>query len=151
MTPKEIDARCSVYKSLLAERDDLEQQIAEHRKELAALVTRWGSTPPRAHKSVRVLGDEFQITLSWSSPVTVNPLGALRLQAACMKAGRPGLFKRLLRRRFIYLIAEGAQQVLDAHRRGRAPRSLRALFSRALVHEARTMNLEVEWRKPEAA
>jgi len=147
-TSAQVDELCEFYDELRKERDLADAKLKAAREELHEMVERYGAAPLRATKSKRLMGTKYQATLTWSHSFTVDPLGAARVHAACFRAGRPSLFKRLFTRHFCYLVAEGAEQFLD--RLGEikdAPRTLRALFHRALHIERSPYSLSVEPRE----
>jgi len=116
-------------------RDKLREQIAE-----------FGSTPPRAEKSKRLVGNLYQFTLSTSTKTEVRDAEVERIAELCPES----LFFRLFRKVIKYKLCDGASMVLAGKLPDCAPRNLRQMFARAVVVKEDSPRLKVERISQEA-
>ena len=138
-----VDALASNYLAQQKLCETAQETLSILRDELMEQVESRGYIPPRAEKSKRLTGVEYQVTVSRSHSVLVNSRQAEKVQLACMRAGKPALFKRLFRRQFIYQVAEGAMELLRGQLPEGSPRQIRKLFAGAVSIDPNAPRLEV--------
>jgi len=137
------------YRELQRRAMDAEAELASLRRAIIARVLYEGSTPPRAVKTKALLGEEFELRVSQPVEVSVDTRMALRIRAACAKSGAAKLFARLFRKTESYILAAGAQKLINGTLPAKAPRGLRGLFARAIHVRNLPASLEVRERKNE--
>jgi len=128
---KEIKVK---IKNRKCELRQLETEWDELRDKLKEQVEQWGSTPPRAEKSKRLTGNEFQFTLSQGSSTEIKDAEVLRIKEACAKE----IFERLFREETVYKLSKGALEFLA----GTLPEGHRAICASSL------RAFSVKWKSP---
>jgi len=146
LSPKALDALAQLYISRKGICAAAQIDLDEIRERLLAAVEKDGHTPARAIKSKALLGDEFELRVSYPAEVTVDTAAAERLVAACARAGAGRLWKKLFRRVSTFTLAGGAQKTINAKLPLSAPRNLRALFARAVSVRELAPQIEVRER-----
>lgn len=132
MSAGELDAAA-------AQIEELEEHAQELRQELKEQVEAFGSTPPRAEKSKRLLGDLYQFTLSASITTEVKD-EVLKIATVC----KPSLFSRLFKPVTRYKLIDGASMLLAGTLPEDAPRNLRQMFAKAVVTKESAPRLRIE-------
>jgi hypothetical protein len=106
--------------------EKLEKEYDELREELKGQISEYGSTPVRAEKSKRLIGNLYQFTLSEGSSTEIKDAEVLRLKEVCESA----VFEKLFREETVYRFAKGWNDFLAGTLPEDAPRNLRQLFAR---------------------
>lgn len=140
----EIDALAQLY----LEADAAVEQARETRRifadQLAEMIAAHGFLPKRATKSRRIEGEEFQATLSRSHSVEVNGTEVLRLRTFLTGTGCTNWFRKLFKREPVYVLREGAQELVGRLLAKGAPPDLQILFSNSLSIRDNSASLKVE-------
>jgi hypothetical protein len=104
-------------------------------------VEQWGSTPPRAEKSKRLTGNDFQFTLSLGSSTEIKDAEVLRIKEVCAEE----IFERLFReRRPSISYRKARSSSWPALFQKAAPRNLRQLFARAFSVKPKAPSLTIK-------
>jgi hypothetical protein len=137
-------AREFLSQKLVVER---EQEVLDRiRGRLTALVLAEGQAPPRASKTIALVGEAYEARVSRPVEVTVDRAAALRIRDACRRAGCQRLFGKLFRRVEMFVLAGRSEALLDKRLPARAPRGLRAMFARAVRVRELPPQIEVRGR-----
>lgn len=143
-----LDSLAERYLELQRKADEAAKELATLRKSLVALVLEDGSTPPRATKTKALLGESYELRVSQPLEITVDSRIAKAIKIACIRAGSGRLFSRLFRKVESFILADGAQKLINSPKLpARAPRNLRALFARAIQVRELSPTLEVRKRE----
>lgn len=110
------------------------------REQLKDQVAEFGSTPARADKSKRLMGSEFQFTLSTSSSTEIKDAEVERIRDACPIS----LFSQLFTAVTKYKLTKSATLILAGTLPEEAPRNLRMMFSRAVSITEGSPRLRIE-------
>jgi hypothetical protein len=110
------------------------------RSELREQVAEFGFTPLKADKSKRLLGIDFEFTLSSSQSTEIRDAEVERIRAACPHR----LFGQLFLTVTKYKLASGATTLLSGKLPATAPRNLRRLFSQAVQMTEGSPRLRIE-------
>lgn len=145
-TPEGIDQMAQTYKDLLAQQDALDNKVAEVREYLLERVQAHGSVPPRADKSKRLEGIQYQITASTGESIEIDAATVEKFKEACSEQRLRGFFDKVFKTTRKYSLASGAQTRVEE-----APQKLRSIFARALRVKTKSPRLEVELRKSASA
>jgi len=134
MGPKQLDALAERRAELLAELDGIRLLLTEQ-------VEGYGFTPPRAEKSKRLLGESYQITLSYGEATEIRDAEVEKLERSCPI----GLFSRLFCKVTQYKLCSGASMVLAGGTLPKgSPRNLRQMFQAAVIIKQKTPALRIE-------
>ncbi|HEX7289478.1 MAG TPA: hypothetical protein VF532_25060 [Candidatus Angelobacter sp.] len=140
----EIDALAQLY----LDADSAVEQAKETRRifadQLAEMIAAHGFLPRRATKSRRIEGEEFQATLIRSQSLDVNGTEVLRLRMFLTGTGWGGWFRKLFKREPVYVLREGAQELVARLLAKGAPSDLHVLFSNTLTIRDNSASLKVE-------
>jgi hypothetical protein len=117
--------------------------------QLAEMIAVHGFLPKRATKSRRIEGEEFQATLIRSQSLDVNGTEVLRLRMFLTGTGWGGWFRKLFKREPVYVLREGAQELVARLLAKGAPSDLQILFSNSLTIRDNSASLKVEPMKEE--
>ena len=117
-------------------------EIETYKGQLVKLVTKNGSAPAGAEKSLRLEGAKYQITVSFGSSSSIDKDVVGKIQAELAEQHTPGLFKQIFQAHVDYVVAPTAQIVLET-----ASAKLRALFARVMKTKPKEPSLKVEKRK----
>jgi hypothetical protein len=98
------------------------------RAELREQVEKFGFTPPRSDKSLRLVGTFYQFTLTVVLTIEVKDAEVERIRQVCPDA----LFKRLFKTVTRYKLAHTATLALADPLSKSAPRNLRMMCSKAV-------------------
>jgi hypothetical protein len=121
LSPSELDKIGERLEELATEAEVLRVQVKEQIEE-------FGSIPPRAEKSRRLEGEEFQFTLSTSSRTEVKDAEVERIREKCSKS----LFEKLFVQVVKYKLARTATFFLSGTLPEDAPKNLRKMFAEAV-------------------
>ena len=121
LSPEELDAAAIRLQEIGLEEEKLRSELLEQ-------VAEFGFTPPRAEKSKRLLGTDFEFTLSSSSSTEIRDVEVERIRTVCPSR----LFSQLFLVVTKYKLASGANALLSGKLPATAPRNLRIMFSRAV-------------------
>lgn len=148
-----IDQVAALYLEAQAAVEAANREASARRARLIELTREYGSTAPRAWKTRRLCGSDYEIRVSEAQEITVDMRAAMRVKHACIRSGTGRLFRRLFRKVETFILAPGAERLLDQARLPEdAPRNLRALFARAVRVRELAPHVEVGKReKPEEA
>lgn len=133
MTPQELDDAAIRLEEISLEEDKLRSRLHEQ-------VQEFGSTPARAEKSKRLVGDLHQFTVTCGVTTEIKDAEVERIRQACPCT----LFDRLFRTVTKFKLAEGATLVLASRLPPDAPRNLRMLFSKAVTTSETSPRLRIE-------
>lgn len=141
---QEIDALCQLYLDADVNVEKAKETRAMFADQLVTMIRDHGFLPKRATKSRRIEGDEYQATHSKSQSVEVNGTEVLRLRDFLMRNGLARWFRRLFKREPVYVLREGAQEIVAKMLDLGAPSDLQMLFSNALEIKDNSPSLKVE-------
>jgi hypothetical protein len=133
LSQSELDHIGTRLAKIEEEKDHLHAQIKEQ-------IAEFGSTPPRAEKSKRLTGFEFQFTLSTSTSTEIHDAEVERIRKQCPLT----LFSRMFVEVTKYKLATGATLLLSGTLPEDAPRNLRQMFSRAVEVSEGSPRLRIE-------
>ena len=145
-----IDRLAKQYEELAQKAEAAEGDLGALRRRLIKEVLAWGYVPARATKTKALAGEEYELRVSLPLEVTVDTRTARRIEAACkaVSTNWRSVFNRLFRRVETYVLADGAQKLIDSQRLPvRAPRNLRSFFARAVRVRELAPQLEVRRRE----
>jgi len=125
---------------------ELELQVEGLREKLKVQVDNFGSTPPRAEKSKRLVGNEYRFTLSTSTTVEIKEMEVERIAESCPAQ----IFDKLFRSTKKWKLCDGASLILAGTLPLQAPRNLRQMFERAVTIKEGQPRLRVEKLNQEA-
>lgn len=141
---QEIDALAQLY----LDADSAVEQVKETRRifadQLAEMIAAHGFLPKRATKSRRIEGEEFQATLVRSQSVEVNGTEVLRLRMFLTGKGLGCWFRKLFKREPVYVLRDGAQELVARLLAKGAPSDVQILFSNSLTIRDNSDWLKVE-------
>lgn len=138
--PLTIDEHAIEYLQLQNEIATLKAIQQEKKAELVKLVQRWGpEIPAGAEKSLRVTGDEYQITISFGQTSSIDKTAVGKLQAALAEQKTPSLFRKLFQIQTSYIVSPAAAAIVQTW-----PKKLADLFTRCTVTKAKEPSLKVE-------
>lgn len=145
-----IDALAKEYLDKAAACDIANDSLKAIRQIIIERVKKDGSYPPRATKTLALAGDDYELRLTEPTEISVDSKTAERIKAACLRAGVGRLFPKLFRRVESFVLAGGAEKLLNRNLPERAPRNLRSLFARAVRVKDLPPSVEVRKRKQQA-
>lgn len=90
--PTQIDARARAYKKLTAAAEKTARTIQREKKKLVALCQRFGVTPPRAEKTLRIEGLEYQAAASFGISTSYDQAAIARVATKLRGLGYPASF-----------------------------------------------------------
>jgi hypothetical protein len=133
MTAGELDETAMRLEEISAEEEKLRAKLFEQ-------VEEFGFTPPRAEKSRRLEGENYQFTVSRGLTTEVKDAEVQRIRDVC-----PGfIFDQLFKTITKFKLADGATMVLASRLPVDAPRNLRLMFSRAVETKETSPRLRIE-------
>jgi hypothetical protein len=109
-TREEIDACASLYLEAKAAEDLAAERTANCKAALIACVQKYGSTPPKSDKSLRLEGAVFQVTVTQGTSTSIDAGAVDLLKEMMVKEGWGKAFKHLFRRETKYSIAPKASE-----------------------------------------
>jgi hypothetical protein len=133
LSPGELDAIAARLKQIGLDEESLRSELREQ-------VAEFGFTPPKADKSKRLLGIDFEFTLSSSQSTEIRDAEVERIRAACPSR----LFGQLFVTVTKYKLASGATTLLSGKLPATAPRNLRRMFSQAVQMTEGSPRLRIE-------
>jgi hypothetical protein len=133
MTAEELDETAARLEEIGAEEEKLRSALQEQ-------VDSFGFTPPRAEKSKRLTGAEYQFTVSRGVTTEIKDSEVERIRQVCPAE----LFERLFRTVIKFKLADSATFVLANPLPAHAPRNLRPMFSRAVEIKENGPRLRIE-------
>jgi len=133
MTAEDLDAIGFRLEQIKLEEETFRTQLVDQ-------VQAFGFTPPRADKSKRLLGTDFEFTLSSSQSTEIRDAEVERIRTVCPSRifGQPFLAVTK------YKLASGATALLAGKLPEAAPRNLRLMFSRAVQVKEGPPRLRIE-------
>ncbi|HKV94921.1 MAG TPA: hypothetical protein VJW20_20415 [Candidatus Angelobacter sp.] len=147
----EIDALLQMYDeadrnvdSAIEKRDVFGDQIEQ-------MIKKHGFLPPRSKKSKRIQGDKWKATSSQSHSVDVDGTAVLRLLELMKSLGVARWFRKLFRREEIFILNDGAPEIVNKLAQKFPGSSLALSFAQTLKVESRSSSLKVEPLKEEKA
>lgn len=150
ITNQEIDALAGLYadaKENLAKAQDRVDMLGD---ELIKMTQLHGVTPPKAEKSLRIEGDDWEVTVSEGQSVSVNKAAAAKVLASLKRAGLMAFFRKLFVVEAQYKLAKGAQALIALPLPKGAPSNLRKLLAQAVQIKDKAPRLTVEPKNEEA-
>jgi len=133
LSPGDLDAAATRLEEIGLEEENLRSELREQ-------VEVFGFTPPRAEKSKRLLGAEWEFTLSSSQSTEIRDAEVERIRTACTTR----LFAQLFIAVTKYKLASGATALLSGKLPATAPRNLRRMFSQAVQMKDGSPRLRIE-------
>jgi hypothetical protein len=143
-TASEIDALASLYHDAKSNVEVAQTRADIFGDQLLAMVKEHGTTPPRAEKSLRLEGDEWEVTVSEGQSVSVNKAAAAKVLASLKRAGLIRFFRKLFVMETTYKLAKGAQALIAKPLPKGAPSNLRKLLAEAVQIKDKAPRLTVE-------
>ena len=140
LAPGELDTIAGRLEEIGLEEEKLRSELREQ-------VAEFGFTPPKADKSKRLLGTDFEFTLSSSQSTEIRDAEVERIRAACPSR----LFAQLFIAVTKYKLASGATTLLSGKLPETAPRNLRRMFSQAVQVKDGSPRLRIEKIAAESA
>src|SRR5260221_5310855 len=108
-----VDVLAKDYLAQEAIADAANKQLSQLRQELIREVLKHGSVPARAVKTLALAGEEYELRVTRPVEVSVDTKMALRIKAACLRAGLGRLFPKLFRRVETFVLAGGSDKDLQ--------------------------------------
>jgi len=143
---RSIDTAANHYLEAKAAEDLAAERTAKAREALIATVQAYGTTPPRSDKSLRLDGDQFQVTVTTGSSTSID-YGAVEKFFAHLREYDLSLrFKKIFRREVRYSLSAGADDLV-AQLGARAQQAYRA----CICVTTNKPSLKVERKKDAAA
>lgn len=133
LRPQELDQLAVRLEQIAAEEARLRQILRDE-------VERFGSIPPRADKSKRLFGEQFQFTLTCGTSTEIRDAEVESIREVCPAS----IFRRLFHVVEKFKLAEGATMLLSDRLPEGAPRNLRTLFHKAVVISETAPRLRIE-------
>jgi hypothetical protein len=144
-TAAEIDALAALYDDAKSNVAIAEERVIIFGSQLLEMVKEHGTTPPRAEKSLRLEGDEWEVTVSEGQGVTVKKAAVEKIFKALKKAGlHLTFFRKLFKEETSYKLAKGAQSLMAQTLPEGAPSNLRKMFTDAVQIRDKAPRLTVE-------
>jgi hypothetical protein len=133
MSAGELDETAVRLEEISAEEEKLRAKLLEQ-------VEEFGFTPPRAEKSRRLEGENYQFTVSRGLTTEVKDAEVERIRQNC-----PGfLFDKLFKTITKFKLIDGATMLLSNRLPVDAPRNLRLWFNRAVETKETGPRLRIE-------
>jgi hypothetical protein len=143
-TANEIDTLASLYADAKANVDKAQERADLFGDQLIEMTQLHGVTPPRAEKSLRIEGDEWEVTVSEGQSVSVNKTAAAKVLASLKRAGLMPFFRKLFIVEAQYKLAKGAQALIALPLPKGAPSNLRKLLAAAVQIKDKAPRLTVD-------
>jgi hypothetical protein len=150
-TKEEIDALAKLYV-------DAEEAVRQAKAnsdifydQLIEMIQKHGYVPKKATKSRRIEGHIYKITRIASQSVDVDGTAVLRLKAALDEWKFSRWFRRLFKRESVFVLQDGAQELVAQLLAKGAPSDLQILFSNAVVIKGNSPSLKVENKEDKEA
>jgi hypothetical protein len=150
-TATEIDALAGLYADAKANLEKAQDRVDLLGDQLIEMVRTHGVTPPRAEKSLRLEGDEWEATVAEGQSVSVNKAAAAKVLASLKRAGLLKFFRKLFTVETSFKLAKGAQELMAKTLPAGAPSNLRKLFAEAVQIKDKSPRLTVEPKEEEKA
>lgn len=144
VTNQEIDALAGLYADAKANVEKAQERADLLGDQLITMVKAHGTTPPRAEKSLRLEGDEWEVTVAEGQSVSVNKAAAAKVLASLKRAGLIRFFRKLFTIETSYKLAKGAQALIAKPLPPGAPSNLRKLLAEAIQIKDKAPRLTVE-------
>jgi hypothetical protein len=144
VTNQEIDSLAGLYADAKASLAIARERVDTFGDELIEMVQIHGVTPPKAEKSLRLEGDEWEVTVSEGQSVSVNKAAAAKVLASLKRAGLMAFFRKLFIVEAQYKLAKGAQALIALPLPKGAPSNLRKLLAQAVQIKDKAPRLTVE-------
>jgi hypothetical protein len=106
-TKQEIDAAAKLYLDAKAAVDKAQESAGVLRDHLAQMVKEHGFLPPRATKSLRLVGEIYKVTSTESNSVEVDGTAVVRFKNSVPAR----IFRKLFRREQVYVSRPSAQDI----------------------------------------
>lgn len=143
-TAEDIDALAGLYADAKANVAIAQERVDLFGDQLITMVKAHGVTPPKAEKSLRLEGDDWEVTVSEGQSVSVNKLAAAKALASLKRAGLIRFFRKLFVMETTYKLAKGAQALIARPLPAGAPSNLRKLLAEAIQIKDKAPRLTVE-------
>ena len=144
ITNQEIDALAGLYADAKANLAKAQERVDVFADQLIAMTQAHGVTPPKAEKSLRLEGDEWEVTVAEGQSVSVNKAAAAKVLASLKRAGLIRFFRKLFVIETSYKLAKGAQALIAKPLPQGAPSNLRKLLAEAIQIKDKAPRLTVE-------
>jgi|SRR5579884_395402 len=149
LTAKEIDELAFKYDQLDAEIEKQKETLSRKKDELIRLTQTHGTVPPRAVKSKRIEGEEWEVTVSMGQSVEINGNAVVKIRKALYAKRLVDFFARLFEKVESYKMVKGAQELMAKPLPPTAPRKLRQWFAEAVQINDKNPSLKVARKKKE--
>jgi hypothetical protein len=144
-TANEIDTLASLYADAKANVEKAQERADLFGDQLIKLTQEHGTTPPRAEKSLRLEGDEWEVTVSEGQGVSVKKPAVEKIFKSLKRCGlHLTLFRDLFVAENTYKLQKGAQALMAKPLPTGAPSNLRKLFAEAVQIKDKAPRLTVE-------
>lgn len=145
-TTAEIDALLKLYDDADKNVDAAIDKRNVFGEQIEEMIRLHGFVPKRATKSKRIQGNEWKATHGQSHSIDVDSTAVQRLFASLKEWGLGRFFRRLFRREQIFVLTEGAQELIArlALKSPGIAAELQLLFAGTLRVEGRSTSLKVE-------
>jgi hypothetical protein len=150
-TKEEIDALAGLYvdaeevvKAAKANSDIFYDRLIE-------MIEKHGFVPKKATKSRRIEGHVYKITRISSQSVDVDGTAVSRLKAALYEWKFSRWFRKLFKRETVFVLQDGAQELVAQLLAKGAPSDLQILFSNAVLIKGNSPSLKVENKEEKEA
>jgi hypothetical protein len=150
-TKEEIDALASLYVDAETNVKDAKEKSDIFYDQLIEMIEKHGYVPKRATKSRRIEGHIYQITRSKSQSVEVDGTAVLRLKTALDGWKFSRFFRKLFKREPVFVLQDGAQELVAQLLAKGAPSDLQILFSNAVLIKGNSPSLKVENKEDKEA
>jgi hypothetical protein len=145
LTKQEIDALAGLYADAKANLAIAQERVDTFGDELIEMVQLHGVTPPKAEKSLRIEGDEWEVTVSEGQSVSVKKPAVEKILKSLKRCGlHLTLFRDLFVAENTYKLQKGAQALMAKPLPTGAPPNLRKLFAEAVQIKDKAPRLTVE-------
>jgi hypothetical protein len=143
-TKEEIDALAALYVDAEKNVKDAKEKSEIFYDQLIEMIEKHGFVPKKATKSRRIEGHVYKITRSSSQSVDVDGTAVMRLRDALHGWKFSRWFRKLFKRETVFVLQDGAQELVAQLLAKGAPSDLQILFSNAVLIKGNSPSLKVE-------
>jgi hypothetical protein len=143
-TKDDIDALAQLYVDAETNVRQAKEQLSVFHDHLVELIEKHGFVPKKATKSRRIEGHVYKITRSASQSVDVDGTAVMRLRDALHGWKFSRWFRKLFKRETVFVLQDGAQELVAQLLAKGAPSDLQILFSNAVLIKGNSPSLKVE-------
>lgn len=111
-TPQQIDELGELYAKLEEVQDVATRNLDAAWSDVRENCAKWGSAPHDAPKSLRLLGNKYELTLTIGDKLEVSSVGAMAVLGLLIKAKARDLFQKIFEERTSYSVQPGYADVL---------------------------------------